>query len=155
LDVLGQLLVSSTASINGITLANMSGETKTNYLHFNAATTGTSQVGSVALVTVRGTVTATVSTQGADAGARFGGSASITSTNQVGMGTYTNINASTVTVLVGGGTTWSAFESNTPFSDAITLRPGAGTWTAIWCSVHDTLSTGQNFNLVMLAIRTA
>jgi hypothetical protein len=155
LDVLGQLLVSGTASINGITLANMSGETKTNYLHFNTATTGTSQVGSVALVTARAPSTGAVGTSGASSGARFGGSASVNSTNQVGMGLYTNSNASTVTVLVGGGVNWTAFESNTPFSDAITLRPTAGTWSAIWCSVHDSNGSSQIFNLVMLAIRTA
>jgi hypothetical protein len=156
LDVLGQLLVSGTASINGITLANMSGETKTNYLHFNPATTGTSQVGSVALVTARGgSATGTISTSGASSGARFGGSASVNSTNQVGMGLYTNSVAATVTVLVGGGVNWTAFESNTPISNAITLRPTAGTWSAIWCSVHDTTGSSQIFNLVMLAIRTA
>jgi hypothetical protein len=145
LDVLGQLLVSSTASINGITLANMSGETKTNYLHFNPATSGTSQVGSVAVLVTKSGVSDldnAVSVSNAATG--------LTSTNSVVVTQYlASTDGNNFTVVLGGGTTWTAVGVGSGYA----IRPGAGTWTAAWITVYK--AVGDVTSLLYIAVRTA
>lgn len=147
LDVLGNLLVSGSATINAITLANMSGETKTNYLHFNPATTGTSQVGSVAIIAAA-TGGALIGLGGATSRVWFDGVTGMTSSNTTVIATG---DPGTITVIVGGGVAWSLVRSS--FSSY--LRPASGTWSYAFYSASSSDSSTAAWSAVVIAIRTA
>jgi len=147
LDVLGNLLVSGSATINAITLANMSGETKTNYLHFNPATTGTSQVGSVAIIAAA-TGGPLIGLGASSARVWIDAVTGMTSSNTQ---TIVAGDTGTITVIVGGGVTWSLVRS----APLVYLRPASGTWSYAFFSAASENSISAVWSAVVIAIRTA
>lgn len=112
LDVAGNLLVSGTATINSVLLANMAGETKTDYPYIGS----TSRVGSLAIIYVAGGSGG--NTQGLVTLGKYG-------SVSTGGGIVVEYAAS-VSHIYSGGVTFSLYlagQNNT------TLRSSAGTWT--------------------------
>ena len=142
LDVVGNVLASGT--FNGFTLANMCAETKTNYLHFNTATTGVSQVGSLAILSFSGNVNSSANN---DAFVYFNNATGQTSasTYVIGSGPST-----TLSVIVGGGVTWTTHA----VGDSIALRPASGTWTYVVIGANAG-GLSDAWRATVFAVRTA
>jgi hypothetical protein len=136
LDVVGNLLVSGTANINGAALTAMASATTSDYLKGS----GTSQVGSIAVImqataaggnnffnvaSTSGTVTPT------SGGPSFGSE-----------GTSPNVFSSPMVVLINGGVTWTG---------TTVVRPSAGTWSFVAFGARQ--DNGRNS--IMIAVRTA
>ena len=147
LDVVGNLLVSGSATINSIALANMSGETKTNYLHFNTATSGTSQVGSIAIISVTsgdGFIDLVSSSARAFGGGVTGQTSGNTTVIGVGGG-------AAATAIVAGGVSWSVASSGS----ARYLRPSAGVWSYAFFGAAEASSSTAEWSTIVIAVRTA
>ena len=142
LDVVGNVLASGT--FNGFTLANMCAETKTNYLHFNTATTGVSQVGSLAILSFSGNVNSSANN---DAFVYFNNATGQTSasTYVIGLGP-----SPALSVIVGGGVTWTTHA----VGDSIALRPASGTWTYVVIGAN-VGGLSDAWRATVFAVRTA
>lgn len=135
-----------TGLINSFVLANMCAETKTNYLGIGS----TSQIGSIAILTVNGAGGITGGNNQAYA-YKFGSSTAITSTNTVQVLIGANNNIEPLSTLLSGGVTWNR-PTNTTY-----IRPNAGTWKACWLCIYDAYNDDipSRQGLFYVAIRTA
>ena len=146
LDVLGNLLVSGTANINGSALTAMASASPTEYIKW----AGTSQVGSFALLlATTGVVPANVGVYlfpgGSGSSAGPFRATGITSSVSF-FASYTD----TITTVISGGATWSV-KSGSGSSNA-TIGPNIGTWTLFGFRVTNASSDGAH---LVMAIRTA
>ena len=140
LDVVGNLLVSGTATINSVLLANMAGEAKTDYPYIGS----TSRVGSLAIIFVAGTSGGNTTVMPA-----LGKYGTVTTSSGIVV-EY----ASSVTHIYSGGVTFSLA---LPGQINTTLRSNAGTWTAFGDYKAGSFASG-NFtqsNGFIFLIRTA
>ena len=136
LDVVGNLLVSGTANINGAALTAMASATTSDYLKGS----GTSQVGSIAVImqaTAAGgnnffNVAGTSGTVTPTSGGPSYGSES----------TSSNVFSSLMVVLINGGVTWTG---------TTVVRPNAGTWSFVAFRARQ--DSGRNS--IMIAVRTS
>ena len=137
LDVVGNLLVSGTANINGAALTAMASATTSEYLKGS----GTSQVGSIAVI-MQATAPAgqnnffsLSSTSGTVTSSSGGPSYGTESTSS-------NLFSSSMVVLISGGVTWTG---------STVVRPNAGTWSFVAFGARQ--DSGRNS--IMIAVRTS
>jgi len=137
LDVLGNLLVSGTANINGAALTAMASATTSEYLKGS----GTSQVGSIAVI-----MQATAPAGGNNFFSLSSTSGTVTSSSggpsYGSEGTSSNVFSSFMVVLINGGVTWTG---------TTVVRPSAGTWSFVAFGARQ--DSGRNS--IMIAVRTA
>jgi len=133
LDVLGNVLASGT--FNGFTLANMCGETLSDY----PKTGGTSRVGSICMLVAYN------SSSGFGGELESGNTVTLAYkagvTSSVGLG----LGANTVIAVLGGGVTWNG--------TGATVKPNTGTWTLI--SAGSGTGTGEANRWLIWGVRTA